>query len=461
MKIHVFGAAKVVTGSCYLVETEKSKILVDCGLFQGPKEITKLNYEPFRFNPKEVSDVILTHAHLDHSGLLPKLVRYGFSGKIWSTAATRDLTEVILRDTVHIQYDDLRDINRVRAQKGLPPLKELYFTEDVDKTIDSFKIIPYDEMIKITEDISIRLRDAGHILGSAIIEMFVTEKDKSTKIVFSGDLGQWNVPIINDPTLIDSADYVFIESTYGNRLHEDVALREELLLDAVTTTFERNGKLLIPSFAIERTQELLYYFHRFLNQNKFPPEEVFVDSPLAIKATDVFKKHRECYDSDAVSEFKSVFSFPNLKLLVRKSQSKRVNNYEEPAIIIAGSGMCTGGRIVHHLRHQLWKKENMLLFVGYQADGTLGREILDGAKEVEILNEKVKVNAEVRKIESFSAHADSRELVRWLEGFKQKPKKVFIVHGEEDAINEFKRQLTNFGFNCYVPSLNETVELKE
>lgn len=459
MKIHIFGAAKVVTGSCYLIETEKSKVLVDCGMFQGPKEITKLNYEPFRFNPKEVSDVILTHAHLDHSGLLPKLIRYGFNGKIWSTGATKDLTEVVLKDTVHIQYDDLRDINRVREKHGLPPLKELYFVEDVEKTINSFKTVPYDEMIRITDDISIRLRDAGHILGSASIEMFIEENGKTKKVVFSGDIGQWNVPIIKDPTLIESADYVFIESTYGNRLHEDVPLREQLLLDAILTTFERNGKLIIPSFAIERTQELLYYFHRFLNQNKFPEEEVFVDSPLAIRAIEVFKKHTECYDKEALNEFKSIFGFPNLRLVHSKNESKKLNDYEESAIIIAGSGMCTGGRIVHHLRHQLWKKENMVLFVGYQAEGTLGREILEGKEEVEILGENVKVNAEVRKIESFSAHADLRELVKWINGFKEKPNRVFITHGEEEAVNALKKQLTNFGFDCHVPSLNEVIEL--
>lgn len=459
MKIHIFGAAKVVTGSCYLIETEKSKVLVDCGMFQGPKEITKLNYEPFRFNPKEVSDVILTHAHLDHSGLLPKLIRYGFNGKIWSTGATKDLTEVVLKDTVHIQYDDLRDINRVREKHGLPPLKELYFVEDVEKTINSFKTVPYDEMIRITDDISIRLRDAGHILGSASIEMFIEENGKTKKVVFSGDIGQWNVPIIKDPTLIESADYVFIESTYGNRLHEDVPLREQLLLDAVLTTFERNGKLIIPSFAIERTQELLYYFHRFLNQNKFPEEEVFVDSPLAIRAIEVFKKHTECYDKEALNEFKSIFGFPNLRLVHSKNESKKLNDYEESAIIIAGSGMCTGGRIVHHLRHQLWKKENMVLFVGYQAEGTLGREILEGKEEVEILGETVKVNSEIRKIESFSAHADLRELVKWINGFKEKPNRVFITHGEEEAVNALKKQLTNFGFDCHVPSLNEVIEL--
>ncbi|MDN5327580.1 MAG: metallo-beta-lactamase family protein [Candidatus Woesearchaeota archaeon] len=459
MKIHIFGAAKVVTGSCYLIETEKSKVLVDCGMFQGPKEITKLNYEPFRFNPKEVSDVILTHAHLDHSGLLPKLIRYGFNGKIWSTGATKDLTEVVLKDTVHIQYDDLRDINRVREKHGLPPLKELYFVEDVEKTINSFKTVPYDEMIRITDDISIRLRDAGHILGSASIEMFIEENGKTKKVVFSGDIGQWNVPIIKDPTLIESADYVFIESTYGNRLHEDVPLREQLLLDAILTTFERNGKLIIPSFAIERTQELLYYFHRFLNQNKFPEEEVFVDSPLAIRAIEVFKKHTECYDKEALNEFKSIFGFPNLRLVHSKNESKKLNDYEESAIIIAGSGMCTGGRIVHHLRHQLWKKENMVLFVGYQAEGTLGREILEGKEEVEILGETVKVNSEIRKIESFSAHADLRELVKWINGFKEKPNRVFITHGEEEAVNALKKQLTNFGFDCHVPSLNEVIEL--
>lgn len=459
MKIHIFGAAKVVTGSCYLIETEKSKVLVDCGMFQGPKEITKLNYEPFRFNPKEVSDVILTHAHLDHSGLLPKLIRYGFNGKIWSTGATKDLTEVVLKDTVHIQYDDLRDINRVREKHGLPPLKELYFVEDVEKTINSFKTVPYDEMIRITDDISIRLRDAGHILGSASIEMFIEENGKTKKVVFSGDIGQWNVPIIKDPTLIESADYVFIESTYGNRLHEDVPLREQLLLDAILTTFERNGKLIIPSFAIERTQELLYYFHRFLNQNKFPEEEVFVDSPLAIRAIEVFKKHTECYDKEALNEFKSIFGFPNLRLVHSKNESKKLNDYEESAIIIAGSGMCTGGRVVHHLRHQLWKKENMVLFVGYQAEGTLGREILEGKEEVEILGETVKVNSEIRKIESFSAHADLRELVKWINGFKEKPNRVFITHGEEEAVNALKKQLTNFGFDCHVPSLNEVIEL--
>ncbi|MBD3249033.1 MBL fold metallo-hydrolase [Candidatus Woesearchaeota archaeon] len=456
MKITFCGAAGIVTGSCYLIETGKQKILVDCGMFQGPKEITRLNYKPFLFNPKEISHVFLTHAHIDHSGLIPKLVKKGFRGKVHTTSATKDLCSIMLEDSAYIQEKDTEHENRRRKKKGLAPREPLYDQKDAKKAMSHFRKIRYDEEVKFG-DIKVRYRDAGHIIGSAIIEMFIHEDGKETKIVFSGDLGQWDVPIIKDPTMIDDADYILLESTYGDRLHKERGIRDNILLEYAKKTFNKGGKLLIPSFAIERTQELLYAFNKLIKEGTFPEEKIFLDSPLAIKATQIFKRHKDYFDKEALTDYKDPFSFPNLEYTLKTRESKNLNGYKKPCVIIAGSGMCTGGRIRHHIKHHIEDPKTTLLFVGYQAKGTLGRILLEGAKKAKMMGKVLDVNAEIGKINAFSAHADYKELIKWAKGFNKKPKKIFIVHGEEKSSIALRSKLKTF--NCHVPQIGETVEL--
>lgn len=453
MKLTFCGAARVVTGSCHLVEMKGSKVLVDCGMFQGPKAITRLNYEDFAFDPADIDYVFLTHAHIDHSGLLPKLVKQGFGGYIVSTSATVDLCKVMLEDSADRHEKDTEDENRRRARKGLPPREPLYTRQDAKRACKYFKRICYDELCEFG-DVKVRYRDAGHILGSAIIEMFAEDR----KIVFSGDLGEWGSPIVRDPTIIEDADYLLIESTYGDRLHEGFGMREDLLSRYAEETHKKGGKLMIPSFAVERTQELLYAIKRLLKSGGFPRQKVFLDSPLAMRATDVFKKHRECYDEE-ISKVKDPFGFKNLEYTPKVRDSMRINTYGMPCAVIAGSGMCTGGRIRHHLRHGIWDPKNTLLFVGYQAEGTLGRVVLEGAKRIRMMGLELEVKSDIRSIEGFSAHSDCKGLVKWAKGFVKKPK-TFIVHGELDAAESLKRKLEKEGFRCSIPSLRQTVELK-
>ncbi len=460
MKVTFCGAAGIVTGSCYLIESGNKKILVDCGMFQGPKDITRMNYLPFKFDPKSISCVLLTHAHIDHSGLIPKLFRKGFRGKVLCTAPTKDLSRIMLEDSAYINEKDVEDENRRRKREGLALREPLFTMADAKKSLRLFSSVNYGRRIKIAEGISATFRDAGHILGSSIIELFVEEKGRKTKLVFSGDLGQWDVPIVRDPTIIQEADYLFLESTYGDRSRENFEEKEKALHDAIKKTFKRGGKLMIPSFAVERTQELLYFIHRLIKKGKFPKERVFLDSPLAIKATEVFRKHGAFYDEETKRSFATPFTFARLENLVTGRDSMKLNNYPGPCIIIAGSGMCTGGRIRHHLKHHLWEPENTLLFIGYQAEGTLGRRILDGAEYVHMMGVKVAVKAEVERIEGFSAHADSEELLRWADGFEAKPRKVFVVHGDMDASTALAKRLNSLGYKTHIPKIGETVELK-
>jgi len=460
MKLTFCGAARIVTGSCYLLEIGKDKVLVDCGMFQGTKDVTRLNYQPFRFDPRKISYVFLTHAHIDHSGLIPKLRRQGFRGQIITHPATIDLCKIMLEDSANVNEKDTEHENKRLAREGLPLRKPLYTIEDARKSFSLFKKIDYNELKQITPNIAVRYRDAGHIIGSAIIEMFIKENGNEKKIVFSGDLGQWDVPIVRDPTLINEADYALIESTYGDRLHEDLGIRDDLLLKYAKETYEKGGRLLIPSFAIERTQELLYSFNKLVRTGQFPNEKIFLDSPLAIKATEVFKKHSSCcFDEEALTKYKNPFSFPNLVYTLNVRDSTKLNTYNKPAVIIAGSGMCTGGRIRHHIRHHIQEPDSRILFVGYQAKGTLGRWILEGAKRIKMMGMKLPVKADIRKINSFSAHADSKELVKWAKGFTKPPKKMFIVHGELPASRALSRELEKQGLKCQIPNMGETVEL--
>ncbi|MBW2998701.1 MBL fold metallo-hydrolase [Candidatus Woesearchaeota archaeon] len=460
MKVKFCGAAKIVTGSCYYLEVGKYKVLVDCGMFQGSKEITKRNFEPFPFNPQSITHVFLTHAHIDHSGLIPKLYKEGFRGKIHATSATVDLCKIMLQDSGHIHEMDTMHENRRRQRSGEKPREPLYTEKEALACMKLFKKLNYDDEVKVNDTIKVTYRDAGHIIGSSIIEMNLNEMGNQKKLVFSGDLGQWDVPIVRDPTFIQDADYIFVESTYGDRLHEKVEKREEELLKCIKKSIEKGGKLLVPSFAIERTQELLYSIKKLIKEKKVPSSyKIFLDSPLAIRATEIFKVHRETYDYEAL-RMKNPFTFTNLQYTPTADDSRDLNGYTKPCMIIAGSGMCNAGRIRHHLKHGLWDKKNTVLFVGYQAQGTLGRHIFRGDRKVRMMGMEVFVGAEVKKINSFSAHADYKDLIKWLKGFNKGPKRIFIVHGEEDVAEAFQSKLNTVGFNdTYIPTIGESIDL--
>lgn len=459
MKITFCWAAKIVTWSCYLVELENFKFLVDCGMFQWPKEVMRLNYQPFLFDPKEIDFMLLTHAHIDHCGLIPKLYKEGFLGKIFTTAATRDICDIILEDSAVIQEKNIEEENKRRKKLHQPARFPLFTQKDAKACMPLFNIVEYTQSIKINEQVEVKFLNAGHIMGSASIEVWVSEWDKKTKLVFSWDIGQWDTPIIQDPTLIADADYLFMESTYWDKLHEDSAGKEELLLKYTLDTFKKWWKLLIPSFSVERTQELLYFFNMIISKWHFPNEKIFLDSPLSIKATEIFKKHTELYDIEAATRYPHAFEFKELEYSSSAEDSQKLNDSMWPCIIIAGNGMCTAGRIVHHLKHGLWNKNNTLLFVWYQAEWTLGRYILEGEKTVRMMGTEVVVNAEIEKINGFSGHADASQLMRRAKWFTHPPKKTFIMHGEWNAQLALKWKLEEIGFVCGVPGIGDVVEV--
>ncbi len=464
--IRFLGAAQNVTGSCYLVEREDRRMLVDCGLYQERK-YRERNWAPFAARPESIDAVLLTHAHLDHCGLLPKLVRDGFSGPIYCTPATAEIARIVLLDSARIQEEDAefkRRRHEREDRKGPYPEQPLYTEEDAERTFPLFRKVEYGEPTTITGGISATFHEAGHILGSAMIRLKMAGASlESRSIVFSGDIGQWDKPIIEDPTVFSDEDYLVMESTYGDRSHEDPGEIDQLLADAVNATHQDGGNLLIPSFALERTQEVLYYLNRLLRADRIPHLMVFVDSPMAISVTEVFKNHPELFDDpmqDLMEAGHSPFSFSGLKLTRSVDQSKAINHIRGTSIIIAGSGMCTGGRIKHHLVHNISRPESTILFVGYQAEGTLGREILSGAKEVRIMGQAHRRRARIRKISGFSAHADQPGLLRWLGDLKHPPRKLFLTHGEANAIQVLSAKIEQEkGWHPYAPEYGERVSL--
>lgn len=461
MKITFLGAAKEVTGSCYLVETENARFLVDCGMFQGGEVEDELNYQEFIFDIKDIDFVLLTHAHIDHSGRIPVLYKRGYRKRIYATKATVDLCRYMLPDSGHIQEMESEWKNRKRKRAGKPLRDPLYTAEEAEESISIFYGVNYGEVIEPAPHIKVRFNDAGHMLGSSIIEVWVNEKGKETKIVFSGDLGNKKVPLLRDVTPINEADYVLCESTYGNRIHEEVSDRAKKLMEIITRTIKRGGNVVIPSFAVGRTQEILYELHKERDLYKDEIEflnniPVYVDSPLATSITDVFAKHPECLDDETreyIEKGEMPLDFPNLHFTHSAEESKALNEIKTPMIIISASGMCEAGRIKHHLKHNLWRPECTVLFVGYQAKGTLGRKLLDGEKDVKILGEDIHVKAEIEYIESFSGHADQRGILEWISNFEKKPKKIFIVHGEDEAQEELADKIeTHFGIETLIPS---------
>lgn len=465
MKLTFCGAAGTVTGSCHLVELDNMSILVDCGMFQGGSEADDMNYEQFSFNPSEVDLLILTHAHIDHSGRIPQLVKRGFKGKIITSIPTNELCKIMLPDSAFIQESEAEWQNRKNQRAGKSPVEPLYTVKDAEAALEFFQSVEYNKLVNIASNVSIRLRDAGHILGSAILELWINEKGEEFKVVFSGDLGNRNVPIMNDPTIIEDADYVVMESTYGDRLHESSGDKMLALQKIIMDTITRNGNVVIPSFAIERTQEILYVLNMLKESkdSKIRNLPVYVDSPLAVNATRIFQKYLSYFDEDAqklIASGDNPFDFPNLILTQTADESKAINATTESCIIISASGMCEAGRIKHHLKHNLWRKESSVVFVGYQAQNTLGRRIKDGEKTVKIFGEEIGVKCSVYSIESFSGHADQKGLMDWLGSFSKKPKKVFLVHGEEDSLKTLSRLIdTQLDIPNEIAVLGQSVEL--
>lgn len=459
MKIRFLGATTTVTGSCHLITTNSHKLLLDCGLFQGNKEIERLNEEEFDFDPSEIEFLILSHAHIDHSGRIPLLVKRGFKGKIYCTDATADLLEVMLKDSASIQERETEWKNRKNQRSGKPLVEPLYTMKDAEEALKYVVPVMYDQLVELHESIQIVFNDAGHILGSAIIELFITENNDVSKIVYSGDIGMKNRPILRNPTLIKKADYVIMETTYGNRVHEDNSDSIKRLIDIVLKTIKRGGNVIIPSFAVGRTQELIFEFNRFYEENsayryELKDVKVYVDSPMAISATEVFRKNAQVFDKDTrdyILRGDHPLDFPNLVFSRTAEESIALNTDPNPKVIISSSGMCEAGRIKHHLKHNLWNPKSSIVFVGYQAKGTLGHSILKGDKRVSIFGEKIKIEAEIHNLEGFSGHADQNGLVQWLGGFKMQPKKIFLVHGEDDSKSDFAETVKSvFGYDCTV-----------
>ena len=447
MKIKFCGASTGVTGSCHLLTSGEHKILLDCGQFQGGKAQDALNYEKFPFEPSEIECVVLSHAHIDHCGRLPLLTKRGFEGKIYCTDATADLLSVMLKDSAYIHEKETEWKNRKAERAGREQVEPLYTIEDAEKTLSLVSPILYDQQIEINSDMKIVFNDAGHILGSAITELWVTEDDKESKIVFSGDLGMEGRPILRDPTYIKKADYVIMETTYGNRIHKELGSGVEKLIEIILNTTRRGGNVVIPSFAVGRTQELIYELNRFYDSNNEYRKEldkifVYIDSPMATTATEIFRRNAQVFDEETkeyILKGDNPLEFKNLKFTRSSKESQDLNFNKEPKIIISASGMCEAGRIRHHLKHNLWNPKNSIVFVGYQGQGTLGRSLVEGIKMVTLFGEEIQVNAEIHNLEGFSGHADQNGLFAWLAHFEQKPKQIFLVHGEEESKKDFAK----------------------
>jgi len=465
MRIVFFGAARTVTGAAFRIECEEAKILLDCGLFQGPRELEERNRRVDLYGPATTSAVVLSHAHMDHAGLLPAFVASGFGGPIYCTPATKDLCEILLLDSAHIQEMEAEWQTRKNLRKGLGPQKPIYTRGDVERTLPLLRPVPYGERRELAPGTFFRFQDAGHILGSASVELWAVENGTTTKLVFSGDLGRRHQALVNDPQIIEEGEVLLVESTYGDREHKSQEESVREFVEILEQAYREGEKVIIPAFAVGRTQEVLYTLHELHRKGIMPPIPVYVDSPLATAATEIFKKHPECFDGQARALLKlhdQPLELPRLIFAKTVEESRAINDLKGAAVIIAASGMANAGRILHHLKHNLWRPTAHILFIGFQAQGTLGRRIIEGAKSVKLFGEEVAVRAQIHTLGGFSAHADRRELLDWISHFKSKDMKIFVVHGEEKSAQSLAASLQEAGFShVKVPGLMEEVDLTE
>ena len=463
MKLKFCGGARTVTGSCFLLEAAGKKYLIDCGMFQGGRALRRRNFLDFPFDPAEIECLFLTHAHIDHSGLIPKLVRDGFKGKIYATWATADLCGIMLPDGGYIQEMEAEWENRKARRAGRSEKPPLYTVDDAHLSLQYFEGIGYNETVHLSPTFSFRLQNAGHILGSAIVELWVTEAGVSKKFVFSGDLGRTGQPIICDPDVIEEADFLIMESTYGQRLHEEEGEKEGALAEIINSSLKRGGNIVVPAFAVGRAQELLYILNKLIDRGEIPPLPIYIDSPMAIKTTDLFICHSECFDLEMRAYLirgDCPLHYPEVTFSRTVEQSRAINERRGGALIISASGMCDAGRIRHHLKHNLWRPESTILFVGYQAIGSLGRRLQDGTRRVKLFGEDIAVRATIASIRGFSAHADREELLRWVGKFKRKPSQIILVHGEDEALESLAAALQEqFQIDVYIPSYLEEISL--
>ncbi len=461
-QIKFLGAAGTVSGSKFLIDTGETRFLVDYGMFQGHKSLRLLNWNPPEVKPSSVDHVLLTHAHIDHSGMLPVLVREGFNGKIWTTPVTAELCEISLLDSAHLQEEDARFANKMKFSKHKPALP-LYTKEDAERVMPQLRPLDYDKEAGLSDGTQIQFRDAGHILGSATIEVNTQNSGKPIRLIFSGDLGRYDALILRDPEPVNQADYLLVESTYGNRVHPAEHPVGELTA-VINETAKRGGMLIIPSFAVGRTQTLLYLMRDLKLRGAIPDLPIFVDSPMAQHVTEVFCRHIEDFDDEAKKVFqktgKCPILCPKLEFVHSPEESQKINDMRFPAIIVSASGMATGGRILHHLKYRLPDPRNTILFVGYQSVGTRGQLIKDGARQIKIHGEMIPVRAQIRSMEAFSGHADSLEILRWLRTFKEAPKLTFIVHGEPESSGALADEIhRSLGWKTHIPQRLETVKL--
>jgi len=454
------GGVDGVTGSCHMLKTDSITLLIDCGLFQGGYDIEQKNREDFGFDPSGIDYLLLTHGHLDHCGRIPLLVKRGFRGKIICTSATYDIARIVMLDTAEIQEEDAAHWKRINRRRGLKPPEPLYTALDALDALRSFgEFAEYGKTVRLDARVSVTFRDAGHILGASFLEIDAGD----TRIVFSGDLGNRQKPIVRDPQFPGKADICVIEGTYSDRTHKDVAASVKELYEAIQDTCQRGGNTLIPAFAIERTQDMLYYLSQSHYRRDLPSCRVFLDSPMAISVNNIMRRHPECFDEQTrlmLAKNHDPFSFPGLFFTKTPEESRTINTVESRAVIIAGSGMCTGGRIKHHLKHNIWREEASIIFIGYQAEGTLGRKIVDGEKNVKIFGETYRVRARIYTIGGFSAHADRPILLDWL-NHCERPDHLFLVHGEKDALASFEREIQtmNGAKEIHIPALHQSFTL--
>lgn len=463
VKIKFCGGVRTVTGSMHLLQTNRSRVLIDCGLFQGRRDDYYRINSQFNFDPTRVNAVVVSHAHIDHSGNIPNLVKQGFKHKIYATRATVDLCKIMLLDSAYIQEENVKFVNKINRRKKLPLRKPLYTKNNAQKALRFLEGKPYNKKFKITSDISCTFYDAGHILGSSIIVFEIKrEKGGNINLAYAVDLGRCDIPILRDPAILSNIDYLIIESTYGGRLHNDISSAKGELTFYINKALKQKGKIIIPSFALGRAQEIIYFLSELMKAKKIPSLPIYIDSPMAVNVTDVFKRHPECFDEDTrvmVYHAESPFNIKNLHYIRNVEKSKKLNADPRSMIIISASGMCEAGRILHHLKNNIEDKRNVIIIVGYMAQHTLGKRLVEKHKKVKIFGQEYKLKAKVGVINAFSAHADKNELLEYVKESNHSIKKIFVVHGDEDQsaslVSSFKRR----HYNAYLPKLNEETTL--